>query len=214
MDEASLAVDVNPLFVARCCMRKATQHQAKVTARERVIDAALELFQTQGYSATGLNQILAASGAPKGSLYHYFPEGKDQLACAAIEKATGIVIVELSKRVIGVTHVDELVTRMFDYFIDSMESSNFRKGCPIATITLEEAAENERIRSACANAYESWLFMLTQVLGALGIADPARVSNQLLSSIEGALILSRAKKSSSPMADMKNFMLRQTWSDE
>lgn len=181
--------------------------EVKPTARERVIEAALELFQTQGYRKTGLNQILAKSGAPKGSLYHYFPEGKEQLACATIEQATHAVILELSQRVIGVTSVSELVTRLFDYFVESMESSDFKKGCPIATITLEEAGENDTIRSACARAYESWLFMLTQAVGALGITDPASVSNQLLGSIEGALILSRAKRSISPLIDMRELLI-------
>ncbi len=190
-------------------MRRPSRPKSKSATRERVIDCALALFQTQGYRGTGLNQIIAESGAPKGSLYHYFPEGKDQLACAAIEQASRVVIFELSRRVVGVTRVSELITRLFDYFVESMEASDFKKGCPIATISLEEAGENERIRAACAQSYQSWLFMLTQAFIALGVAAPERAANQLLSSIEGALILSRVRKSSAPLVDMKDALLRQ-----
>ena len=189
---------------------KKTAHQPNSSVRDRLIEAALELFQAQGFHQTGLNQILRVSGAPKGSLYHYFPGGKDELACAAIDRATADVINQLSQRAVGVSDYNGLVTLFFEYFIESMQSSGFKKGCPIATITLEQAESNERIRSACARAYDAWLLVLSQVLSALGMTNPASVANQLLSSVEGALILTRARKSVSPLQDMKEILLRKS----
>ena len=60
-------------------------------ARQRIIDTASRLFQEQGYRATGLNQILRESGAPKGSLYYYFPDGKEDLAVHAVRAAADAI---------------------------------------------------------------------------------------------------------------------------
>ncbi|MDQ2999201.1 MAG: TetR/AcrR family transcriptional regulator, partial [Chloroflexota bacterium] len=57
------------------------------TTRDQIVDAAGDLLESQGFHATGLNQIVKESGAPKGSLYYYFPAGKDEIAEAAIEQA-------------------------------------------------------------------------------------------------------------------------------
>ncbi|MGJ8669614.1 MAG: TetR/AcrR family transcriptional regulator [Oceanococcus sp.] len=170
-----------------------------LNTRTRFLVAAIDLFQAQGYHQTGLNQIIEAADAPKGSLYHYFPKGKEQLACEAIKVASNEVLTALMGTVMGAHSAAEVVKRMLSYFTAQMTDSNYRKGCPIATITLEQAGKSELIREACQSAYGSWTNTLSSVLATFKVATPDDVAQVVLSTIEGALILSKTQRSTVPL---------------
>ena len=70
----------------------------KNQSREKILQAATRLFHLNGYHATGLNQILQESGAPKGSLYYHFPNGKEQLAAEAIQLSGQIIAADIRTR--------------------------------------------------------------------------------------------------------------------
>jgi TetR/AcrR family transcriptional repressor of lmrAB and yxaGH operons len=184
--------------------------------RERLIETAMRLFQAQGYNQTGLNQIIKESGTPKGSLYHYFPEGKEDLACAAIDHAAQQVTLDLIKATVGVTDLSGLLYAVFGHFINELESSQFTKGCPVATITLEQSSSSERIRIACEQAYTQWIQGLSQVLSILGVAYAERIATYILSNVEGALILSRSRRSAQPLQAVLESLIQSSayWRDD
>lgn len=174
-----------------------------IGARTRLIDATARLMQIQGYHNTGLSQILAESRAPRGSLYHYFPGGKVDLAIAAIEYAsdrTAVLLTELCA-----AHEDPVVgiAAVLDHFAGELEDSGYSKGCPVATITLEQAAVNEPVRQACTAAYDRWQQGLAAWLTLRGVAAAEAVAEQLLVCIEGALILARARRSTAPLRQLE-----------
>ncbi|HAJ55397.1 MAG TPA: TetR/AcrR family transcriptional regulator, partial [Lactobacillus sp.] len=68
-----------------------------MNTREKLVATAADLFQEEGVRATGLSKILAVSGTPKGSLYYYFPEGKEQLIKAAIEYAGAQILARVKQ---------------------------------------------------------------------------------------------------------------------
>ena len=173
-------------------------------ARIRLIETTARLLQTQGYHNTGLNQIVSESAAPKGSLYHYFPGGKVDLAVAAIEysaRNTAQLLAALSMAqptaLLGVTAV-------IDHFIAEFESSAFQKGCPIATVTLEQAALDDQIQAACASAYALWQRGLEAWLTALKAPNAAFLAEHLLVLIEGAMLLSRAQRDCAPLRRVRS----------
>ena len=173
-------------------------------ARIRLIETTARLLQTQGYHNTGLNQIVSESAAPKGSLYHYFPGGKVDLAVAAIEHSarnTAQLLAALSMAqptaLLGVTAV-------IDHFIAEFESSAFQKGCPIATVTLEQAALDDQIQVACAAAYALWQRGLEAWLTALKVPNAAFLAEHLLVLIEGAMLLSRAQRDCAPLRRVRS----------
>src|SRR5690349_22796393 len=106
-------------------------------SREAFLDATGVLLRRQGYAATGLNEIVARSGAPRGSLYFHFPGGKQELALAAME-ATGeqlrAGIAALMSRPGGAA---ASLAGLIDALAAGLEASGYRDGCPIATVTLE-----------------------------------------------------------------------------
>lgn len=170
-------------------------------AKERLVETAAHLFEMQGYYATGLNQILKESGSPKGSLYYYFPEGKEELACEAVNRTARDVEERirdgLAKHDDPVLAIQSFVREMAMYF----EASACTGGVPVAAVVLETASVSDPIREACASAYKAWIGVFTEKLRANGYEPSAaeRLATVINSMIEGAVIVSRTRKSSSPL---------------
>src|SRR6266545_1604570 len=106
----------------------------RTDTRQRVLHTAVELFRTQGYHGTGLNQVLAEGGAPKGSLYFHFPGGKEQLAVEAVAlggtELCAMIAATLAAARNPVAGLDAIV----DAIATDLAESDFRRGCPIATV--------------------------------------------------------------------------------
>ncbi|MFI0372309.1 TetR/AcrR family transcriptional regulator [Actinomadura sp. 1N219] len=164
--------------------------------RRRVLRTAAELFQRQGYHGTGINQVLAESGAPKGSLYFHFPQGKEQLASESVALSGQAVGGALATAAAAAPDGRDGIAAIGDHFARSLLESDFRKGCPVATVALETAAESETIRSACDAAYGEWRRGIEAAL--LGWGVPAEragtLSALVLSSVQGAIMLARVQR--------------------
>lgn len=187
--------------------------------RERLLRTAATLFQTQGYHATGLNQVVAEGRAPKGSLYFHFPRGKEQLAAESVALSAA----EVRERLLAVLHesptgapggppvstlpegtdTDGLpgLDGVLELFATQLVASDFRRGCPVATVALDAAGESEEIRSACAAAYDSWREVLVEFLLRRGVAaDRAPgLATTVLAAVEGALLLARTERDVAPL---------------
>jgi AcrR family transcriptional regulator len=171
------------------------------STRERILVAASELFRRQGFAATGLKSILAASGAPYGSLYHFFPGGKEELGVAVLD-AGGNVYRELVEQFfLPGGNVVRATSDFFEGAAVMIAETDYADACPIATIALETASTSEPMRRASAGAFESWLEVLTDRLTEAGI--PRRrareLAVELFCAIEGAFLLSRATRSPEPI---------------
>ncbi|GGC93669.1 TetR/AcrR family transcriptional regulator [Undibacterium terreum] len=180
----------------------------KTPPRDRLTQTTALLLQTQGYNNTGLNQILQESGVPKGSLYHYFPGGKEDLAIAALEQSA--VAVQSALQAVAGAHASlpACVAAAIDYFIDQLETSQFTKGCPVATIALEQAGINPRIQAACEQAYAAWHAALAGLFLAHGKAEAPRLADRLLMALEGGLVLSRARHDCRALQQIKSDLHR------
>ena len=166
-------------------------------ARNRLIETTAALLQEQGYRNTGLNQIIAESGTPKGSLYHYFPGGKNELVIAALHAAAGTVHQQLQQTLPLCPDPFTAWVALTQHFSQQLVASEFRKGCPVANVSLEQAALNPPIQAACAAAYQQWESTLADFLEAH--TQPRELAPTLLSLLEGALLLSRARLSIEPL---------------
>src|SRR6478752_2493019 len=167
------------------------------TTRERILDASGELFSRQGYAGTGLKAILTASHAPYGSLYHFFPGGKEELGVAAL-RAGG----EVYRRLVEAyftegADVAEATQTFFEGAAAVVREGEYADACPIATVALEVANTSEPMREAAAGAFESWLEVLERRFVEAGMTPAlARdVAVELFCAIEGAFLLSRTTRS-------------------
>lgn len=169
--------------------------------RQPIIDAAVTLFRRQGYGGTGLNDIVDESGAPKGSLYHYFPAGKSSIAVAAVEEAGRRVAVTVAKLARETPSTGELIKAHARLLAGWMRKSGFRDGCPITTVLLELAPRDRAVAQAGRDAYAARLTLLTEKLVADGfpVARAKRLAGLCVSAIQGALIQARVERSGAPI---------------
>src|SRR4051794_29392522 len=172
------------------------------TTKDRLVGASAELFRRQGYSATGVKQILAEASAPFGSLYHHFPGGKEQLGAETIRRS-GFLYGLLFAEVVG--PAPDLVTGIGDFFAGAAQTlveTDYADACPIATVALEVSSTSEPMREACAEVFDAWITGATERFAQEPIA-PARARKlalHFLCSLEGAFVLARALRSTEPLS--------------
>jgi TetR/AcrR family transcriptional regulator, lmrAB and yxaGH operons repressor len=180
------------------------------STREQIIHKTCELLESQGYHATGLNQIVAESGTPKGSLYYYFPDGKEGLTEEAIDYTGRIVDERIRYNLAEVADPGEAIERFLNTIADHVEASGFRLGGPITMVAMETVVSSERLSAACGRAYQQWQHAFAGKLVGSGMAEEEaeRIALLVVSSIEGAVILSRTHRSTAPLREVGALLRR------
>lgn len=172
-----------------------------VSTHDRLKVAAAELFRRQGYTGTGLKQIAAEAQAQFGSLYHFFPGGKEQLGAEVI-RWSGAKYLELVAELLDqVPDVATAIELAFAGAGQTLVDTDYADACPIATVALEVASTNEKLRQATADVFESWIDAVAQRFAAAGVepSTARRLSMSVLSLLEGAFLFCRASRSLDPM---------------
>lgn len=167
-------------------------------ARERMVRSAAYLFRERGFSGTAFSDVIAHSGAPRGSIYHHFPGGKMQLAEEAVRYSGEFI----SAGVRAATRDDDPVAAVrafLGWWRRVLVKSDFRAGCPIVAVTVES-----QLSGPAADAFGRWADALATGLTAAGAA-PARakrLATLIVSAVEGATLLCRASRSLDPLDDV------------
>jgi AcrR family transcriptional regulator len=169
--------------------------------KERILDTTAELFRRHGYTGTGIKQIVENANAPFGSIYHFFPGGKEQLGEEVIRRA-GQMYAEIVEAVLDAA--PDPVTAVSDACLGAAEvlrATDYVDACPIATVALEVASSNDRLRQATADVFADWIARGTERLVEQGL--PRRKAHEVaivfIELLEGAFILSRAMRSTEPL---------------
>jgi AcrR family transcriptional regulator len=160
-----------------------------------------ELFRRHGYTGTGMKQIVAQANAPFGSLYHFFPGGKEQLGGEVI-RTSG----EMYRQLIVAIFDDapDVVAGTRDSFLGAAETlrqTDYADACPIETVALEVASTNEPLREATAGVFESWITTGTERFAEAGIpqARARELAIAFICALEGAFVLCRAMRTTEPL---------------
>lgn len=167
---------------------------AKVPTRDRILFATAELFRRQGYNGTGLKQVVAEADAPFGSLYHHFPGGKTELGDEVIRKAGAFFQALVTAVYDEEAAPEDAIRAVFTGAGETLEATDYEDACPIATVALEVASTDDRLRQATADVFEQWTVALSERLG-----DRAQAL-AVIAALEGAFLLCRASRSTEPMA--------------
>jgi AcrR family transcriptional regulator len=169
--------------------------------KDRIMDSSAELFRRQGYAGTGIKQILAAANAPFGSLYHFFPGGKEQLGAATIRSSGELYGQLFATIAMQAPDVPSAVGAFFAGAAETLVETDYADACPIATVALEVSSTNEQLRAACAEVFDSWIAGATQYFIAAGVpsATARELAISMLCLLEGAFVFARAMRSTEPL---------------
>ncbi len=162
------------------------------------------LFRRPGYAATGINQILETADVKAGSLYHHFPNGKQELAAAVVESAGGDIERLLRRFLDSESPVADIVDGWIDLLIVQLASDR-RDGCPIEPIATESVNASAQVRDASARAFAGWSAAVAERLRTDGwpAPDAEQTALAIIALIEGALILSRIAADSAALTSAK-----------
>ena len=171
--------------------------------RERMVYAAAQHLRRTGVSGTGLRQVVTDAEAPRGSLQHYFPGGKDQLVAEALDWAGTWAAARVDEHVTRMRRPtpSRLFTAVVDDWAADLEARQFARGCPVAGAVVDCADTNETVRRAADTALETWRRPITEAL--VGMGRPRRraesLSTLMLCALEGAILLARARRDTAPL---------------
>jgi TetR/AcrR family transcriptional repressor of lmrAB and yxaGH operons len=175
--------------------------QQELDSRQRMIEATIDLMRSSGLSGAGINEIVRASGAPKGSLYHFFPGGKQQIAAEALTAYSQRVMAFIDAALASQTKPHLKVRALFDAFARRVEDGRFRKSCAAGTVCLDLDADLELLRGVVADAFEAWTELIAHHFAQGDDRAAHSFAGLLLTAFEGAYIRARAERSSRPFKE-------------
>jgi AcrR family transcriptional regulator len=169
--------------------------------KERIVNASAELFRRHGYTGTGLKRIVSEAGAPFGSLYHFFPGGKEELGEEVIRQSGAFYLMLFESFFAGAPDPVSATREFFAGAAETLRTTDYADACPIATVALEVASTNDQLRKATADVFESWIGAATGRMVEAGIDETRarELSIELLAILEGAFVLCRAMRSTEPL---------------
>jgi AcrR family transcriptional regulator len=172
-----------------------------IPTRQRIVYASAELFRRQGYAGTGLKQIAAEARAPFGSVYHFFPGGKEQLADEVLRTGGRFFLALYEAIAAAAPDLPSAVRDFFAGAAQTLEATGYADACPIATVAGEIASTHEILRLATADVFASWLGALARDAVQAGVPPEASgpLALSVLALLEGAFLLSRSLRSLEPM---------------
>ena len=170
--------------------------------RDQLLAMVAEVFREHGYEGASIALIGAATGLGKGSLYHFFPGGKEQLGEEVI-RTSGLAYIALFD--LFIAPAEDLVSGIEAFFaagIATLEATDYVEGCPIATVALEVASTNEPLRQATADVFTAWIDAGTEKFAKFGLGHEAArtLTITAVNNLEGAFVLCRSLRDTEAMA--------------
>ncbi len=177
------------------------QEGDRTGTRERLLDAATTLLRRSGLSGAGINEIVRASGAPKGSVYHHFPGGKAQIATEALARHAGAVAAFVERAVAGRRSPPQKLTALFEAFAGRVEQGGFVLSCPAGTVCLDLEPGMDDLRRAVADSFDAYALAIARHFP---LSTPQRTrsfAGLVVTAIEGAYLRCRAEESGEPFRE-------------
>ncbi len=171
------------------------------STRESILTATAELMRHKGYGAVGMKDIVQASGAPIGSLYHHFRGGKAEIARQALINAGAAYALLIPSVVDGYTDLGAALEGVFTQAAEDMAATGFANMCPVASVAAEVADTVEELRTTTAQIFAGWIDGGAAYFSARGL-DPGQareVTLALIGALEGAFMLARTLRNTEPL---------------
>ncbi|MFF6785185.1 TetR family transcriptional regulator C-terminal domain-containing protein [Streptomyces sp. NPDC012510] len=166
--------------------------------RERMVFSAAQLIRRGGVASTGMREVAVHAEAPRGSLQHYFPGGKEQLVNEAVGWAGQYAGNRVARFLAALPEPTPggLFAEMVRQWTDEYEATGFAGGCPVAAATVDCAASTVSTREAAAAAFAGWTGPVARALTDMGVPEERSrsLATLMISALEGAILMARAER--------------------
>ena len=170
--------------------------------RSRMVLSAAEVLRERGAAGVTIDEVLTRSGAPRGSVYYHFPEGRNQLVTEALRFAGDAITAIIDDEV---DHGGIPLVRKFVQFWErTLVGSDFTAGCPVVAAAIGSADDDPALTTVAGEIFDRWRGALTRAFMADGFdrADAASLAVTCIASLEGAMMLCRSTRSADPLRDV------------
>lgn len=173
----------------------------KPDSRSRMVETTIELMRAYGFAGTGINDIVRESEAPKGSVYHFFPEGKVQIACESLAVYSERVERFLDLALASNALPQEKIRILFDRLAERVTQGHYLKSCAVGAVTLDLGEDSEKVRAAATSAFACWIEVIAAHFKLGSPAENRSFASLVMTVIEGAYIRCRAEHTSAAFTE-------------
>jgi TetR/AcrR family transcriptional regulator, lmrAB and yxaGH operons repressor len=180
--------------------------KASQGTRERLMESAILLMRGSGLSGAGINEIVRESGAPKGSVYHFFPGGKKQIVEESLVEYSKRVVAFIEESMSGRRGAGRKIRALFNAFAERIEQGGFRLSCPVGTVCLDLDADLEDLRPVIARSFDQYVSAIAAHFPFEDRRRERSFAGLVLTAIEGAYVRCRADRSSRPFREAGSWL--------
>jgi AcrR family transcriptional regulator len=181
------------------------------STRTNMLISAAEVLRERGAAGVTIDEVLARSGAPRGSVYYHFPEGRNQILTEALQYASDLVsdVIDDAATKGGMY----LIRRFVSFWEDLLVESTFAAGCPVVAAAIGSADDEPQLTTVAGSIFRRWRDALTRAFVSDGFDEPCAASLAItcIASLEGAVVLSRSTRSVDPLnevAEQLEFLIK------
>ena len=176
--------------------------------RGKLVEAAVSLLRQSGLSGAGINEIVRASGAPKGSVYYFFPGGKHQIVTEALELHAASVVAFMEAELAPGRSPARKIEALFAAYARRIEEAKFQRSCPSGAVCLDLDAEMQALRETVASTFRQYVEAIARHVHVGSERESREFAAFVLTAIQGAWIRGRAERSGKPFLDAGKWLAR------
>lgn len=172
--------------------------------KQRMLDSAVLLLRERGAAGVTVDAVLAHSGAPRGSVYHHFPGGRNEMVLGAVRQAGDYIATMVRESAEADGGARQMVDRLVAFWKRALTKTDFRAGCPVAAVAMDSRDLVPDAGEVVREIFAQWQAGLAGAFEESGFAAPRaeRLATLVVSAIEGAIILCRAHRDLGPLDDV------------
>jgi AcrR family transcriptional regulator len=181
------------------------------STKTRMLDSAADVLRERGAAGLTIDEVLTRSGAPRGSVYHHFPDGRTQILTEALRYAGDSITAKIEAA--AVEGGMNLLHRFVEFWEQLLRDTHFTAGCPVVAAAIGSAPEEQQLTTTAGEIFQSWREALTRSFVGEGFpsAEASALATTSLAAVEGAVVLCRATHTTEPLrevAEQIEFLVR------
>ena len=173
------------------------------STRSNMLISAAEVMRERGAAGVTIDEVLARSGAPRGSVYYHFPEGRNQILTEALQLA-GEAIADIHRRSRRAGRACIWFVGFVEFWERMLPESDFTAGCPVVAAAIGCAGDEPQLTTVAGGIFGRWRDALTRAFVADGFdaAEAASLAVMCIASLEGAVVLCRSIRNVEPLREV------------